>query len=510
MRRRSASSIAANPILVGAVTLAVIVVAVFLAYNANNGLPFVPTFTLKVEVDNGARLVVGNEVREGGERVGQVTEITTVRRDVPGSRPDVIGAELTLKLDRSVTPLPADTRIIVRPKSTLGLKYVDLVRGSSRSDLQDGSVLRGVQDTNPPELDDFFAIFDEPTRENIRANLATYAGALVGRGDDLNRTFAALPGLLTDLVPVMQTLSDPDTNLRGFIQEIGDITRITAPVAQQLSDGFRYAADTFDALTRDPAAFDDLITESPPTLETAIRELPAQRPLLQALVDLAPASNGAAAELRRSAGPVRQALAAGTRVLPDTPELARNLDDTLQAAGDLGTSPLTNLTIDGLGSTVATLDPTLRYIGPHVTVCNYFNYFWTFLSDHLSERVPSGTLQRIEVKLAPGTLSTFGATSPTNGEAMGNQLQGDSPYLHSQPYGRAVGPTGAADCEQGQRGYPNKVAAGAPDGIDIAVDPRTPGLQGPTFEGLDQVPEGETFSAEPAGRAPQVNLRGEG
>ena len=40
---RRKSSIAANPVLIGAVTTLVLVVLVFLAYNANSGLPFVRT-----------------------------------------------------------------------------------------------------------------------------------------------------------------------------------------------------------------------------------------------------------------------------------------------------------------------------------------------------------------------------------------------------------------------------------------------------------------------------------
>ena len=43
----------ANPVLIGAVTVLVAIVAVFLAYNANNGLPFVPTRELKVDIPNG-------------------------------------------------------------------------------------------------------------------------------------------------------------------------------------------------------------------------------------------------------------------------------------------------------------------------------------------------------------------------------------------------------------------------------------------------------------------------
>ena len=61
--------------LVGALTTLVVIVAVFLSYNANSGLPFVPTYDLEAELPNAANLVVGNEVRIGGFRVGVIDEI---------------------------------------------------------------------------------------------------------------------------------------------------------------------------------------------------------------------------------------------------------------------------------------------------------------------------------------------------------------------------------------------------------------------------------------------------
>ena len=69
--------------LVGAVTVLVAIIAVFIAYNANSGLPFVPTYDLKAELPSGAKLVAGNEVRSGGFRVGVVEEIKpkTVEQD---------------------------------------------------------------------------------------------------------------------------------------------------------------------------------------------------------------------------------------------------------------------------------------------------------------------------------------------------------------------------------------------------------------------------------------------
>ena len=71
-------SVASNPVLIGAVTVLVIIVAVFLSYNANTGLPFVPTTSLKVRVANGANLVNGNEVRSGGTRIGVIGDMAPV------------------------------------------------------------------------------------------------------------------------------------------------------------------------------------------------------------------------------------------------------------------------------------------------------------------------------------------------------------------------------------------------------------------------------------------------
>src|SRR5947209_20517991 len=126
-RRRPAAAIVANPVLVGAVTTLVVVVAVFLAYNANNGLPFVPTRSLNVQVTNGAELVPGNEVRSGGFRIGVVQDMT------PSKLSDgKVGAILKLKLDQKFGAVPVDSRVVIRPRSALGLKYVEFERGTSR------------------------------------------------------------------------------------------------------------------------------------------------------------------------------------------------------------------------------------------------------------------------------------------------------------------------------------------------------------------------------------------
>ncbi|MCW2981254.1 MAG: Mammalian cell entry related domain protein, partial [Solirubrobacterales bacterium] len=126
MRNRN-GGFAVSPVLVGAVTVLVVIVAVFLAYNANNGLPFVSTYNLKARVPDADALVKANEVRIGGARVGVVKSVVPVQLKNGG-----VEAELSLSLDKSAEPIPNDSTILVRPKSPLGLKYLQITPGTSK------------------------------------------------------------------------------------------------------------------------------------------------------------------------------------------------------------------------------------------------------------------------------------------------------------------------------------------------------------------------------------------
>src|SRR5882762_4904748 len=124
--RRAEQSIIANPLLIGTTTLLTVLVAVFVTYNANNGLPFVPTYQVKAIVSDAQLLGHNAEVRIGGKRVGLVTSM--VAEPTRSGRPIAV---LSLKLDQQAAPLPVDTSVRVRPKSVIGLKYLELDPGRS-------------------------------------------------------------------------------------------------------------------------------------------------------------------------------------------------------------------------------------------------------------------------------------------------------------------------------------------------------------------------------------------
>ena len=144
-----------NPIVTGAATVLVVILAVFLAYNANSGLPGVPSYQIVVEVPDAGRLTAGNEVRIRGRRAGMVTGIhPSVSRDgTPYAR-------LELRLEQSVDPLPVDSVVRVRPRSMLGLKYVEITPGHARRTLPDAATLPLAQAREGVELDHALQAFD--------------------------------------------------------------------------------------------------------------------------------------------------------------------------------------------------------------------------------------------------------------------------------------------------------------------------------------------------------------
>jgi len=486
------ASAASNPVLIGAVTVLVTTVAVFLAYNANRGLPFVPTTTVKVHVANGANLVEGNEVRAGGSRVGVVSEMRPIRLP-DGSG----GAELTLELDKSYGELPRDSTLRIRPRSALGLKYVELTRGSSEETVRSGDTLPASQASFATELDEVYEMFDEPTRAAAQENLRGFGDSFAGRGQAVGRTLEELPPLLRSLEPVMATLAEGETDLDGFVRELGDAARIVAPVSKQNAALFTSMADTFEALGRDEEALKATIAKAPSTMDVGVRSFQVQRPFLTDLTLFSRDFAGATEELKGALPPLNEAVRVGTPVQQRVPTLNEQVRRTLGTVRELAEAPGTNAALRGLTATVTTLNPQLRFYGPYVTVCNSFNYFFTYLAEHFSEPDTTGSAQRALANVTgrqEDSLGSMGADEPANGEAV---TEGTPQYAQDQPYGAAVAPDGRADCEAGQRGYVERQARFFPEKYKVARDPRSPGLQGPTFTGRPRVPEGQTFTHEP-------------
>ena len=495
MRR---TSVFASPILVGAVTILVTVVAVFLSYNANNGLPFVPTQALKVRVANGANLVKGNEVRSGGYRIGVISDMRPVRLE-----DDEVGAELTLKLDRKIGDVPTDSRFVVRSRSALGLKYLELTEGNAEQAFADGDTVPVEQAYVPVDLDEFFEMFDEDTRDASQENLEGFGNAFAGRGPALGRTVEELPELFSQLQPVMANLAADETELKNFFKELGDAARVVAPVSELNARLFTDMADTFEAFGRDEEMLKAFIEKSPPTMDVAIDSFRVQTPFLARFADFSEDFQPAARELRAALPNLNDAIDVGIPVQRRMVGLNDDLADTMGALEELATTPTTNAALRGLTATVTTLNPTVRYLGPTFTVCNAWSYFWTYVAEHFSEPDITGSAQRALLNSAGRQDDSLGSQD-ANVQANGREvIQGNPQYFKGQQYPHSINDDGTADCESGQRGWLNRQAIDFPKEVEpdvpfkISYDSVTPGVQGPVYAGRERVYPGQTFTRNP-------------
>jgi ABC-type transporter Mla subunit MlaD len=563
-------SIAASPTMVGAVTTLIVIVAVFLAYNANNGLPFVPTYRVSVVVPNAARMVKNNEVRIGGSRVGVVESIEITRVDpdeVANSATQTgapvgtaakasntanqtccVAAELNLKLDKSASPIPEDSIFRVRYKSSFGLKYLEITRGTGKA-APEGFVFDGLDDsgdcllpTDPTtftssipessrngcfqkqtEFDAINDTFDTETRSNARKNLQGYGDAFAGRGASLNEAFSKLRPLFVNLKPVSEVLASPDTQLRRFFQALGRTAEIVAPVAEQQAEFFTNASIAFAAISSDPQALQATISEGAPLLTQGPALLRRERPFLTEFAELSRRLNPGVRQLRVAIPTLNDAITVGTPVLNRTPPVNDKLRGVMVSLKKLVQQPATKTSIQRLEETFDTAKPLAQWVAPAQTVCNYWNYWFTLLPEHLTDRdqigfgqrvaIVGGTVGPTEGNFVQGPLNAYSgiqANGRTNAE-IGDPAQALPPDIfapHNIPilHGNSYAPTGQPnnvvrnyagklglsgfstnydeypDCQPGQTGYPlgNFPAPGQAKWSPAQVLANLPGSRGVT------------------------------
>ncbi|MFL5885676.1 MAG: MlaD family protein [Thermoleophilaceae bacterium] len=509
-RGRGTASIVASPVLVGAVTVLIVVVSVFLAYNANQGLPFVPTYDVKAQLPGGANLVRGNEVRAGGFRVGVIDKIDPGVAKVGGRTRSI--AIVHLKLDKTIEPLAKDTRVLVRPRSALGLKYIELTPGHSQQTFKQGDTIPVAQAGQPVEFDDFLNTFDTKTQQNSQESLTGFGDAFSGRGEDVNTAIENLGPFFRYLEPVMKNLSAPDTHLDEFFKQIGRASAQVAPVAHQQAEIFTNQADTFDAIIHNtPQDLQQTIEKNPPTEDTAIASFRVQRPFLANFADLSRRLRPAAKVLPSALPKLNTAFKVGIPVLKRSPDLNNATAKTFDALDQLVQNPNTGLGLQDLRTLASVTAPMLAFVAPYQIVCSSFNHFWEGLGGHISEETGAGTAERVLLKddgqeTQNGKMGSDNGTEPADVTKAIAQNGNDDPttavskdppfapleVIRGTPYAAAVDAHGNADCEGGQFGWVDgpinppwtRLHPGQYGGSHTISVSNFPTLAGPTWDGV--------------------------
>lgn len=455
-RRRRDASILTSPVLIGALTVLVVIVAVALAYNANTGLPFVPTYNLHVQAANAEELQKGDDVNLGGALVGLVSSVTP-SRDAQG-RPIAL---LNLKLYKNVEPLPTDTTFTIRLKGAIGLKYLAVNMGHGTQGFANGATVPISHTDSTVDFDQVLSMFTPRTRTGVNDTTIGFAQALAGRGSDLNQAIGAFGPLLANLQPVAANLASRTTDLRGFFTGLASFSAALAPVAQTQAALFGNLDTTFRALAGVAPSLQSTISDTPPTFQVTIDDSPTIRPFLTDFASLLHQLSPGFATLRSSAPVLADAFATGKRTLPATEPLDRQTVALAKRLQTYSADPAVQQGLDRLAQTAGDLRKPLAFLAPVQSTCNYVTLFLRNVSSLLSEHVSEGTFFRfvqIAIQDVPGDES-----EPSHTIYDGPQT-GSSGPLHSDAYPNTASPGEVAECSAGNEPFTSHLSVGNPAG----------------------------------------------
>ena len=194
-----------------------------------------------------------------------------------------VGAEATLKLDKKAGDVPVDSPVAIRPRSVLGLKYVELTARDDRSARsRDGDTLPVAQATRPGRA--------RPVPEHLRRAHARRLAARTSRGfgdalrlprRGLNETIEDAPRFLAHLEPVMRRAGRPRHAARAASSASSATPRASSrPVADRYAHGFTAGGGHVRGVVARPRPRSrQTIEKSAPTLTPGIRVLPRAAPV---------------------------------------------------------------------------------------------------------------------------------------------------------------------------------------------------------------------------------------
>jgi hypothetical protein len=317
-------------------------------------------------------------------------------------------------------------------------------------------------------------MFDRRTREAAQENLRGYGSAFAGRGESINRAIEAFVPLTRNATRAFRSITNPNTRFKEFFKEQGDAAAIVAPVAE-------INATLFASLDRTFTAFADVarpyiqqsITKGPSGLDTATEVFPRVRPFFTNTAQFFRELQPGFGALRTSAHDLADAFVTGKTAVRRSIGLNTRLTGFLRSVERLAQDPLVPIALRDLVETVRALDPTLAYLTPEQTVCNYLGLFFRNASFLLSEGDANGTWLRFVPIITPQGPNN--ETGPSSAPASGggpDQTNATRNFLHTNPYPNTASPGQTRECEAANEQFtPGKTVIG-----------NLPGSQGTTTD----------------------------
>jgi ABC-type transporter Mla subunit MlaD len=440
---RRGRGIAGQPVLLGAIAVLLCILAIYVVYHADSGLPYVPRYEVRVVLPDAEHFGKTGDVRIAGWLVGRVGDRRLRVRPDGSTR-----AVLELELEKEVEPLPADTEVRMRSQSTLGGNYVELLPGRAREPLRGSppTILAGKA-PEPISFSESLEAYDARTRAAMSRYLSGAGDTLVGRGPDFNQVVALAPETMRHLEGAMRVLAEPESDLGGFIDGFARFNEAMAPVAEEQAGLFRGLDRTLGPLASVRGDVAAATEAAPPLLDAGIRGFAAQRRLAHETAGLFGVLRPGLAAARAGADDIAAASTGSPAALRALADLSPRLAGSARSLSRLARDPATIPALATLEQTFGALGPTVADLDRAQTVCNYPGVALRNLLSVLSEGTSTGNFVGAgAVLVVPERDGEIGpAAAPASGPRQ------DS-FLHSTvtpSFGEGAEP----ECESGNETY---------------------------------------------------------
>jgi phospholipid/cholesterol/gamma-HCH transport system substrate-binding protein len=219
----------------------------YIALNMGLHGPWSDEFALNAEFASANGLVPQAEVRVSGVHVGTVLTITDARDG---------GALVKMALQPNIR-LRQDTRAVIRPKTLLGEKFVELVRSQSSDQayLPSGATIPKTQTGQAIEIDDILNAMDAPTRQAMSESFRQLGVALDGRQQDVSAALGPLDSTMTNLRPLARVGESRAKELDRILTNLNTIMQALADEQDQLG----HLVDSGDTVMSGIAARDQAL-----------------------------------------------------------------------------------------------------------------------------------------------------------------------------------------------------------------------------------------------------------
>lgn len=214
-----------NPTVIGAISIVVIAILVFGAFNSDS-LPIIGGGTIyKAQFTEAAGLRPGDEVRIAGVRVGKVDDVA------------LEGTHVLVTFRVKNQFVGDDSHASIEIKTLLGRKYLGLdVQGNKAQD--PGQEIPTSRTTSPYDIYPAFQQLTQTTDAIDTTQLATAFNALSGAFAD---TPESVRGVLDGLSRLSQTVASRDQQLQSLLAAANSLTGVLADrdkdLQQLIDDG---------------------------------------------------------------------------------------------------------------------------------------------------------------------------------------------------------------------------------------------------------------------------------